>query len=177
MPGFPPSQTKSRVLLLLFSLLHSKWNAKKACLPRFSSDVWKPGTIPCSPTAVSCCWLKTGRLTSLSVSTVPPVFRAQRFPVGPVDFATHCSVYRSGGSPSCPALCLALPGEELDSQCPLPHLPCGNESVENSLTHPDLLLSLVLEVCLFVESDLSSFQNPMLCGCFNTLAYKLFEKM
>lgn len=46
MPGFPPSQTKSRVLLLLFSLLHSKWNAKKPAYPDSSELVQHQVQLP-----------------------------------------------------------------------------------------------------------------------------------
>lgn len=71
-------------------------------------------------------------------------------------------------------ICVALPGEELDARCPLLHRTCGNESVENSLTHPDLLLSPALKVCLLVRSSLSPFQDLVLCAGVNTLAYRLF---
>lgn len=71
-------------------------------------------------------------------------------------------------------ICMALPGEELDPQCPLLHKACGNESVENSVTHPALLLSPALKVCLLVRSSLSRFQDLMLHTGVNTLAYRLF---
>lgn len=53
-----------------------------------------------------------------------------------------------------------LSGGELDQWCLFAAQDtCGNESVENSLTHHDLLLSLVLKVCLFVKSNLSHPQS------------------
>lgn len=54
------------------------------------------------------------------------------------------------------------------------HDTCGNESVENSLTHRDLLLSLALKVDLFVKSHLSPLQRLLLHCYFNPLAYRLF---
>ena len=71
-------------------------------------------------------------------------------------------------------ICVAFPGEELDPRCPLLHRTCGNESVENSLTHPDLLLSPALKVRLLGGSSLSPLQDLMLCAGVNTLAYSCF---
>lgn len=71
-------------------------------------------------------------------------------------------------------ICVALPGEELDPWCPLLHRTCGNESVENSLTHPDLLLSPALKVRLLGRSSLSPLQDLMLRAGVNTLAYSCF---
>lgn len=171
MPGFPPSQTKSRVLLLLFSLLHSKWNAKKTLLTQICQmykNWYSPAQWPAS-------WRQEDP-PSLSLQSTCQSSEPRGSQSGPVGFTACCPVYRSGGWPF-------LPRTSHSSSRWGPGSPVSFAAlnlwkwVSGKFTYSSWPTCVSCAGGMLMCREQSVLlPKPVLCGWVNTLAYKLFEK-